>query len=306
MNMNQIDQDIKLKSNSKKWLLIVLSLINPVLGFLYIGKGLLTLSYFIIFLAIRIFVYLGVGKIFFADELWPVVYIIGIIHAIYLGFQSSEASWNKYHTGLKFIFVLCVLWGMLRIFVFNFYTLPASSMTPNYPQESLVIVKRWGSGMLNSFFDLEYDLKQLKRGDVIVFNYPVDPSISFIKRVVALPHDRISFEQGQMLINGQPLILEAVPSMKGLHDYAFFKENNHGRVYLIQRNFDQVVTEYPFINSCELVQGTRQCIVPDNAIFVLGDNREESADSRYWGYVDSKAIIGKVVWSNAKQYEDVK
>lgn len=300
--MNQIDQQIESNTQPRKWLLILLSLFSPILGFLYLGKGRLALIYLLIFISMTILINQYAQGIILLNYVSMLVYIIGVGHAIYQGFQPSHQSWQRLHIWLKGILIFCLLWAGIRLFIVDFYGISANSMAPNYTRGNFVLMKRWGFGALNQLFDQAYDIKKLQRGDVIVFAYPMEPSISYIKRVVALPNDRISFVEGRVMINGQALLLESVSTPTSSPEYSLYKENNAGHSYLIQRDLGRVVSDYPFMQNCEKNQENHECTVPEDAVFVLGDHREESSDSRYWGYVNSTQILGKVIWSNAKQH----
>ena len=99
----------------------------------------------------------------------------------------------------------------------------------------------------------------LKRGDVVVFRYPKDETKSYVKRVIGLPGERVEIRAGVVLINGQPLA----------EDY-------------VDRDHNKAAASFP------------QKVVPDNHYFVMGDNRDNSSDSRYWGPVDRSLIEGKL------------
>ena len=129
---------------------------------------------------------------------------------------------------------------------------------------------------------------------MIVFDYPENPSISYIKRVIALPNDRISFQNGDVYLNGQKLQTENLNQSKE-NGVQLFKEINHQQSYLIYRNPEKVV-DYPFMDRCLSTHLGYECTVPENSVFVLGDHREQSADSRFWGYVPAQNILGKIIW----------
>ena len=284
----------------RKWLLILLSLLSPILGFLYLGKGRLALIYLLIVTSMEVLANIYTGEVTLLNYSGIMIHIIGFIHVVYQGFQPVNQSWQRFHIWLKGVFIFCLVWAALRLFVFDVYRLPADSMAPSYDKGHLILMKRWGLGVFNRYLNKSYDVKSLQPGDVIVFDSPVDPSISYVKRVIALPNDRISFVQGQVIINGKPLPLESVAQQASSQQYSIFKENNLGHSYLIQRDFTHGVTDYPHMQNCPLSQGNHQCTVPENTVFVMGDNREMSSDSRYWGYVTSEQILGKVIWSNSK------
>lgn len=280
-----------MSAQPKKWLLILLTFLNPFLGFLYIGKAKWALFYlFAPCLAL----------LFQANALYSSIvlvssYLIGVIHCIYTGFKYFEPHWYRYHIWLKGLFGFVLVWIVLRLVFFNFYNLPAVSMVPNYPQKSYVIMQRWGLGYFNQYLGFKYDLGKLKYGDVIVFDYPENPSISYIKRVVGLPNDRVAFQNGEVWLNGKRL--NVVQQVSYQNDMKLYMESNGDQHYLVQRNPAQILGEYPFMQSCVETSLGYECTVPEYSVFVLGDNREQSADSRFWGYVPVQNILGKVIWS---------
>ena len=126
---------------------------------------------------------------------------------------------------------------------------------------------------------------QIHRGDLVVFHYPVNPSMHLVKRVIGLPGERVRLHRGLAYVNGQPLP----------EPYAFFQPAAP----------DAYRDEFPWLNSANPNVDSRwwvqlrtlaadgEVTVPQNCFFVLGDNRNDSEDSRYWGFVPRSAIVGK-------------
>ena len=137
-----------------------------------------------------------------------------------------------------------------------------------------------------------FSITEPHRGDIIVFRWPPNPSINFIKRVIGLPGDQISYVNKELLINGQKiqqefLQKETVKDESGALLEALKKQENlFGIKHFIYVNPDKSSEDYHDIN------------VPEGMYFVMGDNRDDSADSRYWGFVPEENIIGKatLVW----------
>lgn len=134
---------------------------------------------------------------------------------------------------------------------------------------------------------------KVKRGDIIVFHYPLHPYQHFVKRVIALPGDRVRIANRRVLVNGRPI------DDKG---YAIYRQRNSER---FRDNFPDYDQSPPGIYSdwwIELKQQVRwgELVVPAGRFFVLGDNRDESFDSRYWGFVPQSSVIGRpliIYWS---------
>ncbi|HET7184132.1 MAG TPA: signal peptidase I [Terriglobales bacterium] len=132
----------------------------------------------------------------------------------------------------------------------------------------------------------------IRRGEIIVFRYPVRPGQHFVKRVIALPGDRVRLVNKQVWVNGQPIAEKYVVFRSPIRDYYrddfpdlnYLSANVEARWWLQLRN---------------LVHGG-ELVVPAGQYFVLGDNRDESLDSRYWGFVPRQNIIGRplvIYWS---------
>jgi signal peptidase I len=134
---------------------------------------------------------------------------------------------------------------------------------------------------------------EVKRGDIIVFHFPVDPEVDFIKRVIGLPGDDISYVDKQLIINGkiQPLTYVKSydePSNSKTEKTEEFHENLEGTLHSIAQ-----MKSIPSQNFYHLK-------VPEGQYFVMGDNRDNSEDSRYWGFVSRDQIVGKaefIFWS---------
>lgn len=275
----------------RKWLIILLALLSPVLSFLYIGKGKWALGCFL----------LTLGTIFLLPA-YPVMrYVLplfnlgALITVCALGFRQQAITWWQLHTVLKVAASVCALLLLLRVVFFNVYRVPSASMLPTIQQGSYLVVKRWGAGYFNRLLGLSFDIQQLQRGEIIVFDFPPKPSETFIKRVIALPGDTVAFDQGNLWLNGQKQPLRIQPHSSPYVGY--FSEQVGKQPYTIVRMLDQDLSaRYQFMQSCPLINTLKVCTVPAGQVFVLGDNRDQSADSRFWGYVPAQNVIGKVVW----------
>jgi signal peptidase I len=151
-----------------------------------------------------------------------------------------------------------------------------------------------------------------QRGDVMVFRYPLDPSTDYIKRVVGLPGDEVSFHNQKVFINGQAAPLAPVPG-PGFYDedtrsyQPEFTERLGALDHLITINpqsdqfhwANESVT-FPFRENCRYSSEGVTCKVPPGNYFMMGDNRDNSQDSRYWGFVPDENIVGKAffIWMN--------
>lgn len=288
--MHDLQKQIIVKK-PKRWIVIVLALLHPTFAFLYIGKGLIALSYFI---GTILIVVLGHYHANFQIG-YLVLFVVGILHSLILA-KNTTSSWKKLHPVLYVTAIILFFWLLIRLLFINYYQIPAQSMAPNIVQGDYIVMKRWGWGYFNQKFNRPYDIRQLNRGDIIVFDYPLNPSISYIKRVAALPGDTISFYNGKLILNHKVIENIKVASMSNIYE-TYYLESFGADKYLIRTlNDAHLESMQTFMNSCPLVKQNHVCTVPANSLFVLGDNRDQSADSRYWGYVPTKNISGKVIW----------
>jgi signal peptidase I len=149
---------------------------------------------------------------------------------------------------------------------------------------------------------------KVERGDVMVFRYPPKPSLDYIKRVVGVPGDEVAYLNKRLTINGQPLTTAAVPEFFDADAMRYFKqfEESLGAVnhrLLVDDDrpaFVPGVEEFPYRENCRYSIEGVVCKVPEGHYFMMGDNRDNSLDSRYWGFVPDRNIVGKAffVWMN--------
>lgn len=181
---------------------------------------------------------------------------------------------------------------ILRFFVISAYKIPTGSMVPTLKVGDFIFAYKLSYGVPIPFSGGERWAGQLpKRGEVVVFRYPGNESVSYVKRVVGLPGDRIAIKNKKLVINEQeaeyePLSDEVIKDLPGREFYAAFRESFPGSTHLVIRSRND---EEDFFGPI---------VVPPGHIFVLGDNRDSSDDSRYWGTVPIKNLEGRVglVW----------
>ncbi|NIR32354.1 MAG: signal peptidase I [Gammaproteobacteria bacterium] len=180
----------------------------------------------------------------------------------------------------------------LRSFVVEPFRIPSASMMPTLLVGDFILVNKFIYGIRLPITNTEVlDVSRPERGDVIVFRYPEDPAIPFIKRVVGLPGDHIAYTHKTLYINGKPAEQENVGTFHG-------KWSGRSMTGASLRVEDLGSREHRILvqPGSHSVQG--QMIVPDGHYFVLGDNRDNSRDSRYWGTVPDEYLIGEAftIW----------
>lgn len=161
---------------------------------------------------------------------------------------------------------------IIRAYVIQAFKIPSGSMIPTLLVGDHLLVNKFIYGIKLPFSDKRIlVLRKPQRGDIIVFKYPEDPSRDFIKRVIAVEGDVVEERNKVVYVNGQPLN----------EPYVQHTDRSTRNLFGLRDNFG------PYI-------------VPKNKLFVMGDNRDQSYDSRYWGYVDLKDVKGKaliIYWS---------
>lgn len=193
-------------------------------------------------------------------------------------------------SSLQSLMVTVVIAVFVITFIVQAFQIPSESMENTLLTGDYLLVDKahYGpSGVWN--FLLPY--RTVKRSDIIVFRYPVHPSQHFVKRVIGLPGDRIRIARGKVLVNGR-LMWEPFAVHK-FHDSDSFRDNfpNGGASPGI---------ESPWYMQMQKLVEDGELIVPADSFFVLGDNRDDSLDSRYWGFVPRENIIGRplvIYWS---------
>jgi len=183
---------------------------------------------------------------------------------------------------------------ILRSFIVEPFKIPSASMMPTLLIGDFILVNKYDYGVRLPVLNTKIaENKTPERGDIVVFRYPKDPSIPFIKRVVGLPGDKFLYQDKILTINGEPIeqleigVYSAVGSGKMMDGAALSTELLENAQHHILRLPDR-----PSQN----IEG----IVPKGHYFVLGDNRDNSKDSRFWGYVPDENLVGRafMIWMN--------
>jgi len=189
--------------------------------------------------------------------------------------------------------ILAVL--VLRSFLVEPFRIPSNSMMPTLLTGDFILVNKFSYGIrlpvLNSKI---IDVGKPKRGDVMVFRYPRDPSIDYIKRVIGLPGDKIVYRNKQLFVNGEQARQEAKGTYIGIGSGVPMSGAKMHLERLSGADHDILVDE----NRVTAMAG--EFIVPEGQYFVMGDNRDNSNDSRYWGSVPEENLVGKafMIWMN--------
>jgi signal peptidase I len=217
---------------------------------------------------------------------------------IFLKFSKSE----KYKHRPKVVqwsielFPVLLLVLVFRGFIFEPFRVPSNSMMPTLLTGDFILVNKFDYGLRLPILNSKIiDFSKPERGDVIVFRYPNYEHISdysgvdFIKRVIALPGDTISYEKDQLIVNDESVEYRKIGSYQGIDSGKAMTGYRHIREKINEADHDILL--HPLGNSRKLSKIT----VPEGHYFVMGDNRAHSSDSRFWGYVPESYILGKAI-----------
>jgi signal peptidase I len=194
------------------------------------------------------------------------------------------------------LFPVLLIVLVFRSFLFEPFKIPSGSMIPTLLVGDFIIVNKYVYGIRLPVLNKKIiSIGEPKRGDVVVFRYPKDPSVNFIKRAVGLPGDTITYRDKQLFINGEP-VAETSAGRWGSDDVKCTVPATDAELYwekLGEANHNILLHDH---------SGSRngQWVVPEGHYFMMGDNRDRSNDSREWGFVPEENIVGRAVgiWLN--------
>jgi len=220
--------------------------------------------------------------------------------------RIERPIWLEYTAGL---FPVIAVVFLLRSFLFEPFKIPSGSMVPTLLVGDLILVNKFTYGIrLPVIHTKVMSLNEPQRGEVMVFRFPKDPSVDYIKRVVAIPGDRIQFENNRVTINGTPAPMKDAGEFYDSERLVYYRQYSEklGEIEhkllteLDKPSFISGVDPFPYRDQCSYGRAGLSCTVPSGHYFVMGDNRENSLDSRYWGFVPEQNIVGKAffIWMN--------
>ncbi|MBU0751057.1 MAG: signal peptidase I [Gammaproteobacteria bacterium] len=220
--------------------------------------------------------------------------------------DAREPWWVEY--GASFFPVILIVF-FLRSFLVEPFKIPSGSMIPTLLAGDFILVNKYTYGIRLPVLNKKIvEMNSPQRGDVVVFRYPVDPSLDYIKRIVGLPGDKVAYQNKRLTINGQP-----VP-VKRSDDYLDKERFFYTPRYIEQLgdlshdiliedgapSFISHALSFPLRDKCIYNSEGVTCEVPQGHYFAMGDNRDNSQDSRVWGFVPDENLVGKAffIWFN--------
>lgn len=215
--------------------------------------------------------------------------------------EQNETKDNKDELKLPLIveyaksfFPVFLIVLILRSFIFEPFKIPSGSMMPTLLIGDFILVNKYDYGIrLPVIHTKIINNKTPDRGDIVVFRYPVDPKIPFIKRIIGLPGDKITYYKKTIYINN----VEVKQVMNGRY-------KAYGSGFMMEgaslRKEDLLGLQHDILISPDRASKQLETVVPEGHYFVLGDNRDNSKDSRYWGFVPDENLVGRafMIWMN--------
>ncbi len=218
----------------------------------------------------------------------------------------AQPWWLDWTAGL-FPVILAVFF--LRSFLFEPFKIPSGSMIPTLHIGDLILVNKFRYGLRLPVINTKItEGRAPQRGDVMVFRYPPKPSLDYIKRVVGVPGDEVAYLNKRLTINGEVIQTVAVPEFFDEDMMRYFKQyeetlGSHKHRLLVDDDRPAFVSgadDFAFKQNCRYSVEGVVCKVPPGQYFMMGDNRDNSLDSRYWGFVPDANIVGQAffIWMN--------
>jgi signal peptidase I len=229
----------------------------------------------------------------------------------------AEPWWVEY---AKSFFPVILVVFVIRSFLVEPFKIPSGSMIPTLQVGDFIVVNKFTYGIRLPVINQKIiPLNEPERGDVMVFRYPENPSLDYIKRVVALPGDTVEYRHKQLLINGVAQAQEADGDYNYVEADLNFVHTEKRIETLGERKHAllvnpelptlhlNAVAEFKGRENCQYEHDMVRCKVPEGHYFMLGDNRDNSRDSRYWGFVPDNQIVGKafLIWMNFSDFKRI-
>lgn len=224
--------------------------------------------------------------------------IISLIDILFLAKKRESGVTNPEDVKMPVIidyarsfFPVLLIVFLLRSFLFEPFRIPSGSLEPTLFAGDFILVNKFDYGIRLPVWHKKIFNKNVKpqRGDIMVFRWPPNPSFNFIKRVIGLPGDKISYINKELFVNGIKIQQDFVKNSMAL-------DESGGEWQAQEKNEDLLgIKHHIYIDANKTSRDFRDLAVPEGMYFVMGDNRDDSADSRFWGFVPDNNIVGKAI-----------
>lgn len=205
--------------------------------------------------------------------------------------ETNDTHEPKLIEYARSFFPILLIVLILRSFIVEPFRIPSGSMKPTLLEGDFILVNKFTYGLRLPVTGTKFvKMGAPKRGDILVFRFPKDTSIDFIKRVVGVPGDKISYKDKVLYLNGEPVAQDFLGKMTDVDVHGITRQMNHFKEMLPNKPHDIFVQSGDGKNHEEIT-------VPEGKYFVMGDNRDNSEDSRVWGFVPDDLILGKAFFT---------
>ncbi len=191
---------------------------------------------------------------------------------------------------LRTTFLILLVVVLLRSFLYEPFRIPSGSLEPTLKVGDFILVNKYDYGLRLPVINKKIiKVGEPKVGDIAVFHWPANPKIDYIKRVIGVPGDTISYINKELYINGKPAPQKLIGNAIDTNGFGHYWQ------VLVKQEDLLGIKHGIYLRSTVKAQNFNKLIVPKGYYFMMGDNRDDSLDSRYWGFVPEKNIVGKAV-----------
>lgn len=306
-------QDIEpMNAKPNRWVAVLLAVFLQLAAMLYVARPGWALFYLLLPLTVGVLGEIHLGgpdgrNVAAAIQL--AILLTCAVHAYHLARtypgEKRRPAYSRWYGLLGAAAALLLVLTTVRAFIGEPHRFPSLAMRPTIPPGALLITQKWGYGNYSAYgihFHRSPITSPLVRGDIIVFEYPADRSVPFAKRLIGLPGDRVTYKDGRLVVNDVPVAsrqtADFIDPKTSERLHAFVESQGDIEYSIIRQqeglNLSSMAISFPHRDRCIYEADGVTCEVPPAHYFVMGDNRDQSADSRVWGFVPADHIIGKV------------